>query len=80
MAEIMDGIIFGGQLEDFAGSIHKEESNNISMRRSSGGHKIATFLRQNGYNIDVVDYVHRWKIEQLKEYIKPRAESCLWIW
>ena len=55
MAEIMDGIIFGGQLEDFAGSIHKEESNNISMRRSSGGHKIATFLRQNGYNIDVVD-------------------------
>jgi len=76
MAKIMDGIIFGGQLEDFAGSIHKEESKNISMRRSSGGHKIATFLRQNGYNIDVVDYVHRWKIEQLKEYIKPRAENC----
>ena len=76
MAEIMDGIIFGGQLEDFAGSIHKEDSKNISIRRSSGGHKIATFLRQNGYNVEVIDYVHRWKIEQLKEYLKPRAEKC----
>ena len=72
----MDGIIFGGQLEDFAGSIHKEDSKNISIRRSSGGHKIATFLRQNGYNVEVIDYVHRWKIEQLKEYLKPRAEKC----
>ena len=52
MAEIMDGIIFGGQLEDLGGSINKEDSRNISIRRSSGGHKIATFLRQNGYDID----------------------------
>ena len=29
----MDGIIFGGQLEDFAGSIHKEDSKNINKKK-----------------------------------------------
>ena len=46
----MNGLIFGGQLEDLGLEF---DPSLVSMRRSSGGHKIATFLRKNGYDIDV---------------------------
>lgn len=59
----MNCIIFGGQLEDMG-----FDENAISIRRSSGGHKIASFLRREGYTVDVVDYIHRWTLDQLKEY------------
>ena len=51
----------------------------VSIRRSSGGHKI-TFLRRHGYDIDVVDYVHRWNIEQLKAFIEHKVtDDCLFF-
>ena len=66
----MQGLIFGGQLEDLGLEF---DPSLVSIRRSSGGHKIATFLRRHGYDIDVVDYVHRWDIEQLKAYIESKV-------
>jgi len=64
------GIIFGGQLEDLGLEF---DPTLTSIRRSSGGHKIATFLRRNGYDIDVIDYIHRWNLDQFKSYIRPRV-------
>ena len=66
----MHSIIFGGQLEDLGMEF---DSSKISIRRSSGGHKIATFLRQQGYDVEVLDYVHRWSLDQLKKYIEPKV-------
>ena len=68
----MNGLIFGGQLEDLGLEF---DPSLVSMRRSSGGHKIATFLRKNGYDIDVVDYVHRWNLDQLKSYIESKVSD-----
>lgn len=68
----MHSIIFGGQ---FDGLGLDYDSTNVSIRRSSGGHKIATFLRQHGYDVDVVDYVHRWKLDHLKKYISAKVDD-----
>lgn len=67
---MMHSIIFGGQLEDLG---IESDSSKVSVRRSSGGHKIATFLRQHGYDVEVVDYIHRWSLDQLKRYVEPRV-------
>ena len=73
----MHGLIFGGQLEDLGLEF---DPSLVSIRRSSGGHKIATFLRRHDYDIDVVDYVHRWDIEQLKAYIESKVtDKCLFF-
>ena len=73
----MQGLIFGGRLEDLGLEF---DPSLVSIRRSSGGHKIATFLRRHGYDIDVVDYVHRWNIEQLKAFIEHKVtDDCLFF-
>jgi radical SAM superfamily enzyme YgiQ (UPF0313 family) len=69
---IMHGIIFGGLLEDMG-----TDSTMVSIRRSSGAHKIATFLRKNNYDIEVVDYIHRWSLDQLKQFTVSRMSDEL---
>lgn len=68
----MHSIIFGGQLEDLGLDF---DSSKISIRRSSGGHKISTFLRQHGYDVEVIDYVQRWSLDQLKKYISRKVDD-----
>jgi radical SAM superfamily enzyme YgiQ (UPF0313 family) len=38
--------------------------------RSSGAHRIATYLRKNGMDIEVVDFTPYWDIAVLKEFVK----------
>jgi hypothetical protein len=38
--------------------------------RSSGAHRIATYLRKNGMDIEVVDFAAHWSLEQLKEFTR----------
>lgn len=66
----MHGIIFGGLLEDMG-----MDSSMVSIRRSSGAHKIATFLRKHNYDIEVVDYIHRWSLDQLKEFATKKVDN-----
>ena len=66
----MHGIIFGGLLEDMG-----MDASMVSIRRSSGAHKIATFLRKHDYDIEVVDYIHRWSLDQLKEFTTKKVDS-----
>ena len=40
--------------------------------RSYGAHKIATSLRQNGWDVEVLDFLPGWSLDQLKEYTVKR--------
>jgi radical SAM superfamily enzyme YgiQ (UPF0313 family) len=43
--------------------------------RNSGGHRIATHLRSNGWDIEVIDFAELWSLEELKEIAKKRITS-----
>ena len=62
----MHGLIFGGLRENMIGD-------DISIRRSIGAHKIATFLREHHYDIEVLDYIHAWTLEELQTYTMSRV-------
>lgn len=62
----MHGLILAGFMSTFGKS---------SFRRTAGGHRIATFLRQKGWDIEVLDFVMGWSLEQLKEFTKSRVNK-----
>ena len=43
--------------------------------RGSGAHRIATFLRKNGMDVEVVDFAAHWRSDQLKEFVKKSVTS-----
>lgn len=58
------------------------------LERVSGAYRIATILRREGWDVEVVDFFYHWNLEQLKELIKLRHEqhgidwlgfSCTWL-
>jgi len=62
----MHGLIIGGQT-----SIpYVVDTDKMSIRRISGGHKIATFLRKHDYNVEVLDFLPAWTLEELQEFTK----------
>lgn len=48
---------------------------NISTMRGSGGHRIASELRLNNWDIEVLDYVLFFTLEELKAYTKSRIDK-----
>lgn len=42
------------------------------LSRPLGGHRIASFLREQGWNIEVVDWANWWQIEDLKYFFTTR--------
>lgn len=46
-----------------------------SFRRTAGAHRIATHLREQGWDIEVLDFVMGWSLDQLKEFSKSRITS-----
>jgi radical SAM superfamily enzyme YgiQ (UPF0313 family) len=48
--------------------------------RPSGTHRVATFLRQNNWDTEVVDWADCWKLDALKKLFELRYDSNLkWI-
>ena len=45
-------------------------SRSYPWERNSGAHRIATFLRSNGMDIEVVDFAAWWDLELLKEFTR----------
>ena len=89
MLDDVHGIIIGGT-QNFVGDecVHDYNGNIINllqptqsrelwvgMIRAHGAHKIASFLRQHGADIEVVDYAFSWKLEELKDLWKSRYHS-----
>lgn len=59
--------------------------NSRGLERTSGPYRIATVLRQEGWDVEVVDFFYRWNLDQLKELMRSRKNidwigfSCTWI-
>lgn len=58
------GMIFSGQLYEHTG--YTPESILADPKRSYGGHKIATHLRAIGWDVEVIDFVPHFTVEELK--------------
>lgn len=58
----MHGIIFGGWIEH---PTH-EGYPHTSVKRTGGAHRIASYLREQSWDIEVVDYLPAWTLEELK--------------
>jgi radical SAM superfamily enzyme YgiQ (UPF0313 family) len=75
----LDGIIFGGMInsdeptrpQDLSGISYS------SVHRSAGSHRIASFLRQHGLDIEVIDFAPSWKFEEFKELIRSRMTPTM---
>lgn len=50
-------------------------SRNYPWERSSGAHRIATYLRKNGMDVEVVDFAAHWELEQLKAFVKKSVSN-----
>jgi hypothetical protein len=62
----MHGLMLTGFMSTFGKS---------GYRRTAGAHRIATHLRQLGWDIEVLDFVMGWSLEQLKEFTVSRVTS-----
>lgn len=47
----------------------------LGLRRPPGAHRIATILRDEGWDVEVIDFANNWSLEQLKEFAKSHITS-----
>jgi radical SAM superfamily enzyme YgiQ (UPF0313 family) len=74
----VDGIIFGGMFsEEDERPQHTETITYGSVHRSAGSHRIASFLRQHGLDIEVVDFAPSWEFKEFQELIRSRMTPTL---
>jgi radical SAM superfamily enzyme YgiQ (UPF0313 family) len=75
----LDGIIFGGMINSDEPGRPKDLQgiSYSSVHRSAGSHRIASFLRQHGLDIEVVDFAPSWKFEEFKELIRSRMTPTM---
>jgi radical SAM superfamily enzyme YgiQ (UPF0313 family) len=50
------------------------------LERVGGAYRIATVLRKEGWDIEVVDFFYHWTLDQLKELIKIRHQAGQLSW
>lgn len=43
--------------------------------RTAGAHRLATYLRERGWDIEVLDFIMGWSLEELKEYVISRVNK-----
>ena len=55
--------------------LEEDRERKVSLRRAAGAHKIASFLREYGADVEVVDFAFMWKLEELKDLWKSRYHS-----
>lgn len=48
---------------------------NLMPHRFLGPHRIASYLREHDWNVEVIDFASFWSLEQLKELAKSRVTS-----
>ncbi len=59
------GLIIGG----------RTQLNGPGVLRSFGAHRIATYLRQHDYDVEVLDFAFGWTLEELKDFVRSRVYS-----
>lgn len=77
-------ILLGGQVESleitmdlYYGSTGEDITRRVwpSVRRSAGAHRIATHLREHGYDVEVVDFWPGWSRIQLLKFFHQRVRE-----
>lgn len=63
----MHGLILTG--------FNSHSTDQASGKRTAGAHRIATYLRQHDWDIEVIEFVMAWNIEQLKELSRSRITN-----
>lgn len=56
----------------FGGAAKIDGVGNTQLIRLGGSHKIATWLRTKGWDVEVLDYFFGWSLEELQEFCKSR--------
>jgi len=71
------GLIFGGMIntDDPPRASDTLGISYSSTRRHAGSHRIASFLRQHGMDIEVIDFAPSWKFDEFQELIRSRIRS-----
>lgn len=75
------GLLFGGAIEGLTSSDSRVQSFQKdnpsrswpSVKRAPGAHRIATHLRKEGWDIEVIDFLPAWSLDQFKQLIKSRV-------
>ena len=69
------GIILGclQQNPGWQGALGALNPNWVNLKRSGGAHKIATFMRKEGWDIEVLDYWLAFEEEEFKQFIRSRV-------
>jgi Cft2 family RNA processing exonuclease len=49
------------------------------LERVSGAYRIATTLRREGWDVEVIDFFYHWDIDQLKDLIKIEVKNTISI-
>lgn len=49
--------------------------NKAYLRRTLGSYRIATYLRERGWDIEVLDFITGWNLEQLQEFTRSRVND-----
>ena len=86
----MHGLILGGHLEREDTSETRNQLTRIaekdmpdywpSIKRSAGGHRIATWIREHGWDIEVIDFWPAWTREELVELFEKRVrKDTVWV-
>lgn len=44
-------------------------------RRPAGAYRIATFLRENDWDVEVIEYANRFKLDELQEVVRSRVSN-----
>ena len=70
----MHGLMFGGWVDSSVGGIFAGRSH-VSSKRAAGAHTIASHLRREGWDIEVIDFFPAWTIEELKELMGLRVRK-----
>jgi len=77
------GILLNGMLENMSpftetymtGIVPSKYETFVSIKRPSGPHRIATFLREKDWDIEVLDYVPAFSMEEFQQFIRSRVTS-----
>ena len=86
----MHGIILGGILEredtsETRNQLDAQDDKDKpdfwpSIKRSAGAHRIATFLREEGWDIEVLDFWPAWTRDELEQFFEQRVrEDTVWV-
>ena len=71
------GLIFGGMIntDEPSRPLDLPGISYSSVRRHAGSHRIASFLRQHGVDVEVIDFAPSWKFEEFQELIRSRVNQ-----